>query len=89
MGDPNAPLKFPAGIPLVGQPCTFKAWFPTVLITCTCREAAEPILLVGEAPALCPACRRGFVIASIAHHHGQPPQISIGLVRPSPEGQAS
>ena len=81
-GNGRAPIAFPpAAIPIVGQPFTLKGWFPTVVIVCNCGEAHEPILLVGEGPQACPACKRTFVIAHVTHQHGQPPQIGIGIVQ--------
>ncbi len=89
MSDPTSVLAFPTtGIPIVGQPFALKSWFPTAVIICHCSEAREPILIVGGAPSVCPACGRGYVIATVTYTHGQAPQIGIGIVT-RPEGSTS
>ena len=55
------PFASTGKVPIIGQPFVMKGWFPTVHIVCAC-EAKEPVLLVGDAVGVCPACHRGFVI---------------------------
>jgi hypothetical protein len=63
------PFKsFPQGngnIPLVGQAFAVKSGFSTVLIQCGC-EAKTPLLVVGQAHSVCPACLRAFAVMEFA-----------------------
>lgn len=75
------------GIPIVGQPFTFKSGHPTVVIQCNC-EAHEPVVLVGTIPAFCPACQRGFACAGFTFANGRI-DVQIGLVVATrPQGDA-
>lgn len=69
------------GIPIVGQPFQVKGGFPTVSIQCTC-PGKDAVLLIANAPGICPSCKRGFVVTSFTFT-GQTGQIqvNIGLLR--------
>lgn len=71
----------PSGVPIVGQAFAIKGGYPTVLLQCNCG-AHEPMLLIGNQPSACPACRRGFVTTAFAFdaQTGQI-QVQIGQVR--------
>ena len=74
------PIPFPptVNVPLVGQPCTVKGWFPSVLIHCNC-EAKEPMMIVGlGGVAQCPACGRGFTVTEI-HHDARTGDGRVGI----------
>ncbi len=83
MGGPFGLIKN-HNVPIIGQPFTFKAWFPTVSITCGC-EAKESVLIVGQAIAACAACGRGYKVQQIQFDAatGQM-NIALGLVTPQP-----
>lgn len=68
-------------IPILGQPCTFLAFVPTVMITCNC-DGQAPVLLVGMGGrAKCPACDRVFELNGIQFQKGQPQlAVNVGLV---------
>lgn len=59
-------LSLGGGIPILGQPCTFKAVSgPQVVIECAC-EAKTVLLLPGLGiPMMCPACKRGRVLVKV------------------------
>jgi hypothetical protein len=71
-------------VPIVGQAFTLKSGYATALIQCGC-EAREPLLLVGQFPTQCPACRRGFVLTAFTVSQGQV-QVQIGLVSTEARG---
>ena len=69
--------SFKSSVPIVGQAFIMLGGFATTQIQCGC-EAKSPLLLVGGAPAVCPACRRMFVHKSFAFN-GQNGQITVEL----------
>lgn len=78
------PVPFPAApaIPIVGQPCTVVAWFPTLNLVCNC-EAKQPLLVVGFGNlTVCPACKRGFMLQAVKHDSRTPtpPHFDINVV---------
>lgn len=77
----NSPVvKFPTGVPIVGQPFTLKNFFVTVQIVCNC-EGKEPVLLVGNGIGTCPGCRRGFQLQGI-QSNPRGLEFRIGLITP-------
>ena len=83
-GKPPLPFRAPAGVPIIGQPFTVKGGYATALIQCQC-EAREPVLLLGNAPAFCAGCHRGFIIVGFSFDArvGQI-QVNVGLVQGQP-----
>lgn len=74
----GSPIPFPSNsVPIVGQPFTFKSWFPTVQIVCNC-EAKEPVLLIGNGAHECPACHRHFIVAKV-EYDVQTGKLNIGV----------
>lgn len=54
-------------IPIVGQPCQFVTWFPTVVVSCNCGATPAPVVvIVGAGISPCPACGRPFALANVA-----------------------
>lgn len=51
-------------LPIVGQPFIVKGFVPMVQIVCNC-EGKEPVLLIGNGIAQCPACSRRFQLQGI------------------------
>jgi hypothetical protein len=74
-------------IPIVGQAFTAKGGFATAMIQCGC-EAKSPILLIGNAPGGCPACRRVFVVQKFScDNQTNQIELSVGLVRQTPDAE--
>lgn len=75
----SKPIPFPGNnnIPLVGQPFTFKSWFPTALVVCNC-DAKEPVQIVGSGVHQCPACHRGFMIGAL-QYNAQTGQLNVNI----------
>jgi hypothetical protein len=78
-------------VPILGQPCQVHGWFPTIMLTCTCRPAPKPLMLVGLAGyATCPDCHQRFALKALTHD-GATGNGSVNLVaigKASDEGQA-
>lgn len=51
-------------IPIVGQPFTIVTAYSTAVIQCQCEAKAVLVLAGLNRPAVCPACRKVFAIAS-------------------------
>lgn len=55
-------------IPILGKPCEVHGWFPTIMLSCTCRPAPKPLLLVGMGSIVtCPDCGQRFVLKRLEH----------------------
>lgn len=83
----NDPIAFPArpDVPILGQPCTLGAWFPTLNLICNC-EAKQSLLIVGFGNvSVCQSCGRGFMLHGVKHdiRTGEPPHFDINIVLPS------
>jgi hypothetical protein len=75
-------------VPIVGQPCTPLAWFPTVSLICNCADK-QPVLLVGLGSiSVCPKCGRGFQLHGVRQdiRNGQPPHFDINIILPTASG---
>ena len=86
------PFAVKEDIPILGQPLTVLAWFPTVSVVCNC-EAKQPLLLVGLGNlSVCPQCGRGFQLFGVQQSDirtaQKAPNFNINIVLPGrrPEG---
>jgi hypothetical protein len=72
--------RFPAGIPIIGQLATVKAWAAQVVVQCNCEDK-QPVLLPVGGLGECPSCHRKFGIQTIQFNaQTNQAQISVGLV---------
>lgn len=76
-GHPWNPLPATSKVPIIGQPCAVKAWFPTVLVQCNC-DGQSPLLLVGQAIVSCPHCHRRYQVGRV-HYQQAPPHLDVGI----------
>jgi hypothetical protein len=88
-GNGRTPIPFRHDdVPIVGQPFKVCGGFATVSLQCACASK-EPILLIGNTPARCPACQRGFLIVGFTFD-GQTGQlhVNLGLIAEAPKPPA-
>ncbi len=56
------PIPFRRDVPIIGQPFTIRAWWPTAMLNCNC-ESKHALLLQGFGQVtICPDCHKAFVI---------------------------
>lgn len=53
-------------VPIIGQPFTFRHWWPTVLLNCNCDEKHALLIQDIGLPVTCPACKRSVMIQGMA-----------------------
>lgn len=89
MSDKKPPIPFTvknSGVPIVGQPVTVLAWFPSFMVMCNCLAPA-PVLIVGfGSPSYCPACGRGIRVFGARQdiRDGKGPHFDIDVILPTP-----
>lgn len=85
---PALAFKAPAGLPIIGQPFTIKAWFPTVMLVCNC-EGKEPVMVPRGGAAPCPACKKLYSIQQVAMTPDGNVNFGIGVMTPEDAAEAS
>lgn len=78
---PTLAFKGPNAIPIVGQPFTIKAWFPTVMLVCNC-EGKQPVMIPRGAAAQCPSCKKLYTIQQLAFTPEGNVNFGIGVMTP-------
>lgn len=83
---PPLAFKAPAGVTIIGQPFTIKAWFPTVMLVCNC-EGKEPVMVPRGGGAPCPSCRKIYSIQQVQFTEAGGVQFGIGIMAPDTEAE--
>lgn len=79
-----------AGVPLVGQPVSFKKYSFIVETVCNCG-AHEPVLIIGGigSAAVCPACRLVVQLRGVKSDGGNVTwDLSFGMAQPTQDDAA-
>lgn len=86
MSDQKNPIPFQRpGVPIIGQPFTIRAWFPTVLANCSC-DSKHAMLLQGVGNVTtCPDCGKSLMIQELVQDPAsQQIGVKVALVVPRP-----
>lgn len=80
---PRIPMNggAPPGVPILGQPFEITGLVMIANLTCKC-EGRHPLLVMSNAPAQCPACKKAYLLAGVQVRPGELPQIQVSISAP-------